>query len=140
MTEDCFCKKKFRTSKPDGSETFSQFSSRLDSYLERWMEHLESTKSYEELKDRIPRDNSYCVVMKNFHFSLRRNVHRISRKWHSSLINLLKPKLLHRLFSHRSHLNSKENNKSIDNTTIVSFNPNCDIYREEHANRERMHR
>ena len=34
MTEDGF-RKKFRSSRPDGSETFLQFSCRLDSYLER---------------------------------------------------------------------------------------------------------
>lgn len=42
MTEDGF-RKRFRSSKPEGSETFLQFSSRMDSYLERWVE-LSKTK------------------------------------------------------------------------------------------------
>lgn len=50
MTEDGL-RKKFRSSKPDGSETFVQFSARMASYLEWWMELSETNKTYEELKD-----------------------------------------------------------------------------------------
>ena len=48
MTEDAF-RKKFRSSKPDGSETFMQFSTRLESYMERWMELSKTVKTYKVL-------------------------------------------------------------------------------------------
>lgn len=46
MTEDGF-RKRFQLSKPEGSDIFLQFSSRLDSYVERWVELSRTDKSYE---------------------------------------------------------------------------------------------
>ena len=44
MTEDGF-RKNYRTSKPDGSETFVQFSSRINNYIERWIELSKTEKN-----------------------------------------------------------------------------------------------
>jgi len=43
-------KKRFRSAKPEAGETPSQFLTRLDNYLERWIELAKVTKSYEGLK------------------------------------------------------------------------------------------
>ena len=43
-------KKRFRTAKPEAGETPSQFLTRIDNYLERWIELAKVTKSYERLK------------------------------------------------------------------------------------------
>ena len=43
-------KKRFRSAKPETGETPSQFLTRLDNYLERWIELAKVTKSYEGLK------------------------------------------------------------------------------------------
>jgi hypothetical protein len=61
ITEDGF-RRKFRSSNPDGSETFMQFSSRIDSYLERWIELSGTNKAYKDLKDLFPREQFilYC--------------------------------------------------------------------------------
>jgi len=46
-------KKRFRTAEPEAGETPSQFLTRIDNYLERWIELAEVTKSYEGLKTLI---------------------------------------------------------------------------------------
>ena len=46
-------KKRFRSAKPEAGETPSQFLTKLDNYLERWIELAKVTKSYEGLKTLI---------------------------------------------------------------------------------------
>jgi len=41
---------RFRSAKPEAGETPSQFLTRIDNYLERWIELVKVTKSYEGLK------------------------------------------------------------------------------------------
>lgn len=55
MTEDGFLKK-FRFSKPDGSEMFVQFSTNLDSYLERWIQLSKTNRTFEDLNDLFLRE------------------------------------------------------------------------------------
>lgn len=55
MTEDGFLKK-FRFSKPDGSEMFVQFSTSLDSYLERWIQLSKTNRTFEDLNDLFLRE------------------------------------------------------------------------------------
>ena len=43
----------FRNAKPEAGESPSQFLTRIDNYLERWIELAEVTKSYEGLKTLI---------------------------------------------------------------------------------------
>ena len=43
-------KRRFRSAKPETGETPSQFLTRLDNYLERWIELAKVTKSYDGLK------------------------------------------------------------------------------------------
>ena len=55
MTERGF-KKKFRYSRPERSETFIQFSSRLCSYLNKWLTMAKVEKSFEAVCDFMARD------------------------------------------------------------------------------------
>ena len=55
MTERGF-RKKFRYSRPEKSETFMQFSSRLNSYLNKWLAMAKVEKSYETVCDFMARD------------------------------------------------------------------------------------
>ncbi|XP_062602901.1 uncharacterized protein LOC134264647 [Saccostrea cucullata] len=73
MTEDGF-RKKFRSSKPDGSETFMQFSVRLDSYLERWIELSKTTKTYEGLKDLFLREQFTLCCSKELALFLKERI------------------------------------------------------------------
>ncbi|XP_033762635.1 uncharacterized protein LOC117344094 [Pecten maximus] len=55
MTEEGF-RKSFRTARPEGGETFSQFATRLENYMERWVELSKTEKTYKKLKDLMLRD------------------------------------------------------------------------------------
>ena len=55
MTERRF-RKKFRYSRPERSETFIQFSSRLCSYLNKWLTMAKVEKSFEAVCDFMARD------------------------------------------------------------------------------------
>ena len=55
MTERGF-RKKFRYSRPERSETFIQFSSRLCSYLNKWLTMAKVEKSFEAVCDLLARD------------------------------------------------------------------------------------
>ena len=46
-------KKRFRSAKPERGETPSQFLTRLDNYIENWIELAKVAKSYEGLKSLI---------------------------------------------------------------------------------------
>ncbi|XP_062612822.1 uncharacterized protein LOC134274563 [Saccostrea cucullata] len=73
MTEDAF-RKKFRSSKPDGSETFIQFSTRLESYMERWMELSKTVKTYEGLKDLMLREQFILCCNKELSLFLKERI------------------------------------------------------------------
>ena len=55
MTERGF-RKKFRYDRPEKSETFTQFSSRLRSYLNKWLKMAKVDQSYEAVCDFFARD------------------------------------------------------------------------------------
>ncbi|XP_033729482.1 uncharacterized protein LOC117318627 [Pecten maximus] len=60
LTDEGF-RKKFRTARPEGGETFSQFAIRIDNYLQRWIELTKTEKAYAGFKDLILRDQIlYC--------------------------------------------------------------------------------
>lgn len=73
MTEDGF-RKKFRTSKPDGSETFSQFSSRIDNYLVRWIELSKIEKTFDGLKDLFLREQFILCCSKELSLFLKERI------------------------------------------------------------------
>ncbi|XP_052682777.1 uncharacterized protein LOC128163272 [Crassostrea angulata] len=73
MTEDGF-RKKFRFSKPDGSETFMQFSTRLDSYLERWIQLSKTNKTFDDLKDLFLREQFLLCCSKELALFLKESV------------------------------------------------------------------
>lgn len=87
MTEDDF-HKKFRFSKPDESETFVQFSTRLDSYLERWIQLSRTNRTFEDLKDLFLREQFLLCCSKGFALFLKERIPRqskISRDMRTSL-------------------------------------------------------
>ena len=49
-------KRRFRAAKPETGETPSQFLTRIDNYLEQWIELAKVTKSYKGLKTMIVRE------------------------------------------------------------------------------------
>lgn len=55
LTVDGF-KRKFRSSRPEQGETFTQFAVRQDSYLTRWVDMAKTDKTYEGLFDLMVRD------------------------------------------------------------------------------------
>ena len=55
LTERQF-KRKFRESRPEKSETFRQFSSRMASYLEKWLAMAKVEKTFEAVCDFLARD------------------------------------------------------------------------------------
>ena len=55
MTEQGF-KKRFKNSRPEKSETFTQFASRIGSYLEKWFSLAKVDKSFEAVLDFLVRD------------------------------------------------------------------------------------
>lgn len=75
MTEDGF-RKKFRFSKPDGSETFVQFSTRLDSYLERWIQLSKTNKTFDDLKDLFLREQFLLCCSKELALFLKERIPR----------------------------------------------------------------
>ena len=64
MTERGF-RKKFRYSRPERSETFIQFSSRLCSYLNKWLTMAKVEKSFEAVCDFMARDQFLRLVVGN---------------------------------------------------------------------------
>ncbi|XP_052673702.1 uncharacterized protein LOC128155864 [Crassostrea angulata] len=73
MTEDGF-RKKFRFSKPDGSETFMQFSTRLDSYLERWIQLSKTNRTLDDLKDLFLREQFLLCCSKELALFLKERI------------------------------------------------------------------
>ena len=73
MTEDGF-KKKFRSSRPDLAETFTQFTVRLSSYFTRWIEMAKIPKTYDGLFDLILRDQLLHICNQELAIFLRQNV------------------------------------------------------------------
>ena len=70
LTEDGF-KRKFRASRPEGAETFSQFSVRLSSYLQRWIDMSKTSKTFDDLFDLVIRDQFLHVCSKDLSLFLR---------------------------------------------------------------------
>uniref|UniRef100_A0A8W8J3E4 Uncharacterized protein n=1 Tax=Magallana gigas TaxID=29159 RepID=A0A8W8J3E4_MAGGI len=73
MTEDGF-RKKFRFSKPDVSETFMLFSTRLDSYLERWIQLSKTNKTFDDLKDLFLREQFLLCCSKELALFLKERI------------------------------------------------------------------
>ncbi|XP_069138131.1 uncharacterized protein [Argopecten irradians] len=72
-TEEGF-RKSFRTSRPEGGETFSQFAIQLDNYLERWIELTNTNKTYEGLKDLAMRDQFLQVCNQDLLLFLKERI------------------------------------------------------------------
>lgn len=62
-TEDGF-RKKFRESRVDDRETFSQFAVRLDNYYMRWLDMAKCSKTFNELKDLMIREQLIILCQK----------------------------------------------------------------------------
>jgi len=64
-------KKRFRSAKPELGEIPAQFLTRLDNYLERWIELAKVTKSYEELKTLIVQEQYLSTCPKKMAMHLK---------------------------------------------------------------------
>jgi len=64
-------KKRFRTAKPEAGETPSQFLTRIDNHLERWIELAKDTKSYEGLKTLIVQEQYLSTCPKGMAMHLK---------------------------------------------------------------------
>jgi hypothetical protein len=77
MTENGF-RKKFRSPIPDGSETFIKISSRMDIYLEQWIEllvHVFGTnKTYNDLKDLLLHEHFILCCSKDLGLFLKERI------------------------------------------------------------------
>jgi len=64
-------KKRFRSAKPELGETSAQFLTRLDNYLERWIELAKVTKSYEGLKTLVVQEQYLSTCPKEMAMHLK---------------------------------------------------------------------
>jgi len=64
-------KKRFRSAKPEAGKTPSQFLTRIDNYLECWIELAKVTKSYEGLKTLIVQEQYLSTCSKEMAMHLR---------------------------------------------------------------------
>ena len=70
MTERGF-RKKFRYERPEKSETFIQYSSRLRSYLNIWLKMAEKEESYEAVCDFFARDQCLETCSRGLYVHLK---------------------------------------------------------------------
>ena len=61
-------RKKIRYERPEKSEIFIQFSSRLRSYLNKWLKMAKAEESYEAVSDFFNRDQFWSRVVGNYMF------------------------------------------------------------------------
>jgi len=73
LTEDGF-KKRFRACRPMVGETFAQYSVRLDSYFQRWLEMAKIDKTYDSLYDLMVRDQFIHVCSKDLSLFLKERI------------------------------------------------------------------
>ena len=59
-------RKKFRDCRPGKAETFRQFSGRLASYLDKWLDLAKVEKTYEAVCEFWPETSSLTVAVMNF--------------------------------------------------------------------------
>jgi len=64
-------KKRFRSAKSEAGETLSQFLTRIDNYLEHWIELAKVTKSYEGLKTLIVQEQDLSTCPKEMAVHLK---------------------------------------------------------------------
>ena len=70
LTERQF-KRKFRESRPEKSETFRQFSSRMASYLEKWLAMAKVEKTFEAVCDFLARDQFLEIAHQDMYIFLK---------------------------------------------------------------------
>ena len=73
LTEEGY-RRKFRASKPEIDESPEQFIVRLDTYLVRWLELLNTERSFEGLKDLIVKEQFIVSSPKELAIHLRERV------------------------------------------------------------------
>ena len=67
-------KRKFRSCRPDPGETFLQFSKRLDSYFQRWVEMSKIDKTFQGLADLILRDQFLHVCNRDLSLFIKERI------------------------------------------------------------------
>ena len=73
MTEEGF-KRKFRSCRPESTETFQQFSVRLGGYFDRWVDMSEVTKDYASLSDLVLRDQFLYICSRDLSLFLKERI------------------------------------------------------------------
>ena len=73
MTEEGF-KRKYKKCRPENGETFQQFTTRMKSYLTRWIDMASIDKSYEGLQDLILREELTFICNRDLELFLRERV------------------------------------------------------------------
>ncbi|XP_061171098.1 uncharacterized protein LOC133180643 [Saccostrea echinata] len=73
LTDDGF-KKKFRSCRPDQLETFAQFSVRLSSYFDRWIEMAKAPKTFQGLYDLMLRDQFLHICSQELRLFLKERI------------------------------------------------------------------
>ena len=70
LTEEGF-KRKYKKCRPENSETFQQFTTRMKSYFTRWIDMASIEKSYEGLQDLILREQPTFICNRDLELFLR---------------------------------------------------------------------
>ena len=129
LTEDGY-RRKFRASKPEVDESPEQFIVRLDRYFLRWLELLNTDRSFEGLKDLIVKEQFIDSCLKELAIRLRERAPE-------TLVQMAKIADQY-LEAHRKHLFSSASkkvqvqprvnetkNQQNDSTTVVCFKCNA---------------
>ena len=70
LTDDGF-KRKFRSCRPEQCETFSQFSARLSTYVDRWIDMTKTQRTFHGLYDLVLRDQFLHVASQHLKLFLK---------------------------------------------------------------------
>ena len=121
LTEEGF-REKLRTAKPERGESFGQFMTRLEGYLNRWIELGHVDKTYQGLKDALLKEQAMSVVTRNLRiFIMERKPKDIGEmsilaeqylEVHGNTYNFAN------VDKHRQNLVGQQQNKSPDRSSV----------------------
>lgn len=87
LTDDGF-KTRFRSCRPEQCETFAQFSARLSSYFDRWIEMAKVPRTFDGLYDLMLGDQFIHICSQDLRFFPKNAFQIIYRRWQISHIKL----------------------------------------------------
>ena len=92
MTERGF-RKKIRNDRPERSETFIQFGSRLHSYLDKWINMAKIENTFEAICDFMAHDQFLESCSRELYVHLKPKRSKIWMRWLRKLIYSLRPEV-----------------------------------------------